>query len=135
MNRKDILKNELSILQRELGVHFVTTRKLTSVDDCREAMVTIVKCFNKKDGDKLSELIQDVELVKRNNHNIKELMRKKEEEIEILKSENKKLKCSNSCLIDLSSSLHQALKLYQQRHNYYSNEAEGLACCFGELFK
>lgn len=132
MNRKDILKNELSILQRELGVHFVTTRKLTSIDDCREAMITIVKCFNKRDGDKLSQLIQDIELVKRNNNSLKDLLRKKEEEIEKLKLENNKIKCNNSCLVDLSNSLHQALKLYQHRQQ---TVPKGVIQSFKEIFK
>lgn len=43
MDRRDMLKSEITELQQRLGVKVITTRNLKSIEECRKAFVEIVK--------------------------------------------------------------------------------------------
>ena len=44
-SRRDILKSEVTELQKRLGVKVVLTRSLRSIEECRNAFVEIAKCY------------------------------------------------------------------------------------------
>lgn len=83
MERRDILKSEITELQQRLGIKPIVTRNLKSIEDCRKALVEIAKHYAS-----VSQLI----LVNPGSETELDILRKK---VEILQGEVKKYKDQN----------------------------------------
>lgn len=70
-SRKDILKHEISELQKSLGIHIIKTRNLKNLDECREAFKKIVLVYKAPDPIKMHELIVENMKLKRELNNYK----------------------------------------------------------------
>lgn len=111
---KDILKHEITVLQQTLGVHFITTRNITSIKDGRDALVQIVHCFNSPKKDITNELLTDNKITKHKLWNTEKKLKEKNEEISKLKLENKKLIAKNEELQDFLNSYKNIVHLLQE---------------------
>lgn len=56
MQRRDILRNEIIRLQNEFGIKLYSSKKLNSIDECRNAIYSIareyVRLENEEEGEK-----------------------------------------------------------------------------------
>lgn len=83
MERRDILKSEITELQQRLGIKPIVTRNLKSIEDCRKALVKIVKHYAS---------VSQLRLVNPGSETELDILRKK---VEILQGEVKKYKDQN----------------------------------------
>ncbi len=83
MERRDILKSEITELQQRLGIKPIVTRNLKSIEDCRKAFVEIAKHYVS---------VSQLRLVNPGAETELDILRKK---VKILHSEVKKYKDQN----------------------------------------
>lgn len=83
MERRDILKSEITELQQRLGIKPIVTRNLKSIEDCRKALVEIAKHYAS---------VSQLRLVNPGSETEFDILRKK---VEILQGEVKKYKDQN----------------------------------------
>lgn len=83
MERRDILKSEITELQQRLGIKPIVTRNLKSIEDCRKALVEIAKHYAS---------VSQLRLVNPGSETELDILRKK---VEILQGEVKKYKDQN----------------------------------------
>lgn len=83
MERRDILKSEITELQQRLGIKPIITRNLKSIEDCRKALVEIAKHYAS---------VSQLRLVNPGSETEFDILRKK---VEILQGEVKKYKDQN----------------------------------------
>ena len=111
---KDMLKHEITVLQKTLGIHLITTRNITSIKDGRDALVQIVHCFNSPKKDITNELLTDNKITKHKLWNTEKNLKEKNEEISKLKLENKKLIAKNEELQDFLNYYKNIVHLLQE---------------------
>lgn len=83
MERRDILKSEITELQQRLGIKPIVTRNLKSIEDCRKVLVEIAKHYAS---------VSQLRLVNPGSETEFDILRKK---VEILQGEVKKYKDQN----------------------------------------
>ena len=83
MERRDILKAEITELQQRLGIKPIVTRNLKSIEECRNALVEIAKHYASISQLRLDNPGSETEF---------DILRKK---VEVLQSEVKKYKNQN----------------------------------------
>lgn len=97
-NRRDILKSEITELQKRLGIKVIITRNLKSIEDCRKALVEITKHYASISQGKLVNLGLDTEV---------DILRKK---VKVLQEEKAKLEKTNQAYFNNIKTLQNTAK-------------------------
>lgn len=119
---KDILKHEITVLQQTLGVHFITTRNIRSIQEGREALVQIVKTFKNNNRDVTNELLTDNKIAKHKLWKAEELLKEKKQELNKIVIENKKLVAKNEELQINNKNLNDLCKYLFEKTDYYEEQ-------------
>lgn len=119
MDRRDMLKSEITELQQRLGIKVITTRNLKSIEECRKAFVEIVKhCASISQGKlldpgletELDILRKKVKILQEENNKLQAEKVKTCKEIEVLQGDNKSLREDRDYLIKNSNTLYSAIE-------------------------
>lgn len=119
---KDILKHEITVLQETLGIHLITTRRINSIKDGRDALVHIVKTFKNSNRDVTSELLTDNKIMKHKLWKAEELLEEKRKELNKAIIENKKLVAKNEELQINNKNLNDLCKYLFEKTDYYEEQ-------------
>ncbi|WP_211492759.1 MULTISPECIES: hypothetical protein [unclassified Fusobacterium] len=111
---KDMLKHEITVLQESLGVHFISTRKITSIKSAREALINIVKKYKTPHADVTNELLTENKMLKYKLWNTEKVTKKQQDEIINLKTKLNKLASENIRLNEISGSHKNIIKILKQ---------------------
>lgn len=115
---KDMLKHEITVLQETLGIHLITTRNITSINEGREALVQIVRCFNSPKKDVTNELLTENKITKHRLWATEKIVKNKQEEILRLRAQIKKLTAENTVLSEDTTSYKNIIKILKHdRHD------------------
>lgn len=119
---KDMLKHEITVLQETLGIHLITTRRINSIKDGRDALVHIVKTFKNSNRDVTSELLTDNKIMKHKLWKAEELLEEKRKELNKAIIENKKLVAKNEELQINNKNLNDLCKYLFEKTDYYEEQ-------------
>lgn len=115
MERRDILKSEITELQQRLGIKIITTRNLKSIEACRNALVRIAHyCASTPSisgvDTEIDILRKKVKILQEDNNKLQAEKVKNCKEIEILQGDNKSLREDRDYLIKNSNTLYSAIE-------------------------
>lgn len=111
---KDMLKHEITVLQETLGIHFITTRRINSIKDGRDALVQIVRCFNSPKKDVTNELLTENKIIKHNLWAAEKALKESKEQLKKLSVQLKKSNAHNITLEEMIDSYKNIIHILQE---------------------
>ncbi|MBR8701666.1 MULTISPECIES: hypothetical protein [unclassified Fusobacterium] len=111
---KDMLKHEITVLQETLGIHLITTRNITSINEGREALVQIVRCFNSPKKDVTNELLTENKIIKHNLWAAEKALKESKEQLKKLSVELKKSNAHNISMEEMIDSYKNIIHILQE---------------------
>lgn len=111
---KDMLKHEITVLQETLGIHLITTRRINSIKDGRDALVQIFRCFNSPKKDVTNELLTENKIIKHNLWAAEKALKESKEQLKKLSVELKKSNAHNITLEEMIDSYKNIIHILQE---------------------
>lgn len=110
-SRRDILKSEVTELQKRLGVKVVLTRSLRSIEECRNAFVEIAKHYPNADGrdTEINILRNKVKILQEEKAELEKTNLAYSNNIKILQNTTKNLKEDRDDLIEKNNTLYSVI--------------------------